>query len=73
MTIELRDSSGTVRCNFTSLTMGSTNSWITNNPACLSAGTYTPGDYLTIRLRMSSKNSAQVDVGNIVLNYLSNK
>ncbi len=73
MTIELRDSSGTVRCNFTSLTMGSTNSWITNNPTCLSAGTYTPGDYLTIRLRMSSKNSAQVDVGNIVLNYLSNK
>ncbi len=73
MTIELRDSSGTVRCNFTSLTMGSNNSWITNNPTCLSAGTYTPGDYLTIRLRMSSKNSAQVDVGNIVLNYLSNK
>lgn len=73
MSIELRDSSGTVRCNFTGLTMGSANSWITNTPNCLSAGTYTPGDYLTIRLRMSSKNSAQVDVGNIVLNYLSNK
>ena len=73
MTIELRDSSGTVRCNFTSLTMGSANTWITNTPNCLSAGTYTPGDYLTIRLRMWSANSASVDAGNIVLNYLSNK
>ena len=73
ITLELRDSSGTERCSFTSLTMGSANSWITNTPNCLSSGTYTPGDYLTMRLRMSSKNNAQVDVGNIVLNYLSNK
>lgn len=73
ITLELRDSSGTERCSFTSLTMGSANSWITNTPSCLSSGTYTPGDYLTMRLRMSSKNNAQVDVGNIVLNYLSNK
>lgn len=75
MTMELRDSSGTVRCNFTSITMGSANAWITNTPNCLSntGTTYTPGDYLTIRLRMSAKNGAKVDVGNIALNYLSNK
>lgn len=73
ITLELRDSGGNVQCNFTSLTMGSTNSWITNTPNCLASGTYTPGDYLTLRIRMSATNNANVDVGNIVLNYLSSK
>lgn len=73
ITLEVRDSSGTIQCNFTSLTMGSINTWITNTPNCLSSGTYTPGDYLTIRMRMSSRSNANTDVGNIVLNYLSNK
>lgn len=73
--LEVRDSSGTIICTHagTQLSMGSTNTWITNTPNCLGSGTYTPGDYLTIRLRMSSASSANTDVGNIVLNYLSNK
>ncbi len=73
ITLQLLDSSGSIRCNFTGLTMGSADTWVTNTPNCLSSGTYTAGDYLTIRLRMSSSNSANVDVGNIVLNYMSNK
>ena len=73
ITLELRDSGGTERCSFTSLNMGSTSTWVTNTPGCLSSGTYTPGDYLTMRIRMSSTNNANVDVGNIVLNYLSSK
>ena len=73
ITMELRDSSGTVQCNFTSLSMGSTDSWITNTPNCLSSGTYNAGDYITVRLRMSARSNANVAVGNIVLNYLSNK
>ena len=71
--IELRDSTGTVRCNFTTLSMGSINTWTTQTPNCLSAGTYSPGDYMTLRIRMSAANNANVDVGNIVLNYLSSK
>ncbi len=74
--LEVRDSSGTIRCTHaaTQLAMTAPN-WTTNTPNCLSNSgtTYTPGDYLTLRIRMSSKNGAQVDVGNIVLNYLSNK
>jgi|GEM_PF-1049321 len=72
--LELQDSTGTAVCTHvgTPLTMGNTN-WTTQTPSCISGGTYTAGDYLTIRLRMSARNNANVDVGNIVLNYLSNK
>lgn len=65
---ELRDSSGNVQCDFVSLATNT--AWVTHTPNCLS-GVYTPGDYLTMRIRVSSKDNASVDVGNIVLNYLS--
>lgn len=65
---ELRDSSGNVQCDFVSLATNT--AWVTHTPNCLS-GVYTPGDYLTMRIRMSSKDNSSVDVGNIVLNYLS--
>ena len=72
ITLEARDSSGTVQCNFVSVTPGSTSTWATNNSACtLSSGTYTAGDYITLRLRMQSPNSGDVRVGNINLSYLS--
>lgn len=66
--LELRDSTGSVQCDFVNLSTNTT--WVTHTPSCLS-GVYTPGDYLTMRIRVSSKDNASVDVGNIVLNYLS--
>lgn len=72
ITLEVRDSGGTVRCNFASVTPGSNNIWSTNSSACsLSAGTYTAGDYMTLRLRMQSPNGGDVRLGNISLSYLS--
>ncbi|MGK2896041.1 MAG: hypothetical protein ACSLEY_00350 [Candidatus Saccharimonadales bacterium] len=72
-TVELRDTSGTVICNFSALTMGSDNTWTTNNPSCLDNGTYSPNDSLIIRVRMSAKSDATLDLGDITLTYLSNK
>ena len=70
--LEARDSGGTVRCNFVSVTPGSTGTWTTNNSACtLSAGTYTAGDYMTLRIRMQSPTSGDVRIGNINVSYLS--
>ncbi|MFZ1483703.1 MAG: hypothetical protein WAS36_01690, partial [Candidatus Saccharimonadales bacterium] len=72
VTLEARDSSNTVQCNFVSVTPGSTSTWATNNTACtLAAGTYTAGDYMTLRIRMQSGTSGDTRIGNIVLNYLS--
>lgn len=72
ITLEARDSSNTVQCNFVSVTPGSTSTWATNNSACtLAAGTYTAGDYMTLRIRMQSGTSGDTRIGNIVLNYLS--
>lgn len=72
ITLEARDSSNGVQCNFVSVTPGSTGTWATNNSACtLSSGTYTAGDYMTLRMRMQSPNGGDVRIGNINLNYLS--
>ncbi len=72
ITLEARDSTGAVRCNFVSATPGSTNTWATNNTACtLSSGTYTPGDYMTLRIRMQSPTDGDIRIGNITLDYLS--
>lgn len=72
VTLEARDSTGAIRCNFVSVTPGSTNTWATNNSACtLSSGTYTAGDSITLRIRMQSPNAGDVRVGNIKLDYLS--
>ncbi|MEO6513661.1 MAG: right-handed parallel beta-helix repeat-containing protein, partial [Candidatus Saccharimonadales bacterium] len=71
-TMEVRDSGNTQICNFVAINPGSTLTWVANNTACtLSSGTYTPGDYLTIRVRLSSISNANIQVGNIVLNYKS--
>lgn len=72
ITLEARDSSNAVQCNFVSVTPGSTSTWTTNTSACtLSSGTYTAGDYLTFRIRMQSPNGGDVRIGNINLSYLS--
>ncbi|TAH32970.1 hypothetical protein EYC58_02335 [Candidatus Saccharibacteria bacterium] len=72
ITLEARDSSNTVQCNFVSVTPGSTSTWATNSSACtLSSGTYTAGDTMTLRIRMQSPASGDVRIGNINLSYLS--
>lgn len=72
ITLEARDSSNTVQCNFVSVTPGSTGTWATNNSACtLSSGTYTAGDQMTLRIRMQSPTGGDVRVGTINLSYLS--
>ena len=70
--IEARDSSNTVRCDFISVTPVATNAWATNNTGCtLDSGTYTAGDYMTLRVRMQSPTGGNVRVGAINLSYLS--
>ncbi|HVU59976.1 MAG TPA: hypothetical protein VHC98_04020 [Candidatus Saccharimonadales bacterium] len=76
--LEARDSSnnagsGTVICNYVNVTPGSASTWATNNSACtLSSGTYTPGSYMTLRIRLSATSAVSaVEVGNITLSYKS--
>ncbi len=70
--VEARDSADVQRCNFVSVTPGSASTWSANNSACtLSAGTYTPGDYMTLRFRLQAPTSGNTRVGNIVLTYNS--
>lgn len=72
ITLEARDSSDAQICNFVSVTPGSTGTWATNNTACtLSTGTYTAGDYITLRIKLQAPNAGNTRVGNITLNYLS--
>lgn len=72
ISLEARDSTGTVQCNFVDVTPGSTNTWATNTSACtLSTGTYTAGDTMTLRVRMQSASGGDTRIGNINLSYLS--
>jgi hypothetical protein len=73
--LELRDSTNSVETNvnFASVTPSSTSTWQTKTSGTVS-GTYTAGDYVTIRVRMYSTNTVPangVRIGNITLNYLS--
>ena len=70
--LEVRDSSDAQICNFVSVTPGASGAWATNNTACtLSTGTYTAGNYITLRLRLQAPNGGDTRVGNIILNYKS--
>lgn len=70
VTFELRDSSNTVIHNFVSVTPTANNTWQTKDPGTVT-GTYTAGDYLTIRVRMQSPTNGDIRIGNIYLDYLS--
>ncbi len=72
ITLETRDTGGTVICNFVSITPGSTITWTPNNTACtLSSGTYTPGGYMTMRIRLQTVSTGNTRIGNIVFSYNS--
>ena len=74
LNLEVRDTGGTVEgsYNFVSITPGSASTWTAYNIAAGGlAGTYSANGVLTLRIRMSSKSSANVRIGTITLNYLS--
>jgi len=59
--------------NFTDITPNATTTWQSKTPATTITGTYTPGDYITLRIRMYSPTGGDIRIGNVILNYLSNK
>jgi parallel beta-helix repeat protein len=72
ISLEARDSADSQICNFVAVTPGSTNTWTANTTGCtLSTGTYTAGDYITLRIRLQAPTSGNTRVGNIVLTYNS--
>jgi hypothetical protein len=68
--IEITDSNHTTAGTMTDITHGSTNTWAVKNPNVLT-GTYTAGDFFTIRLRLTSPTGGDIRVGNITLDYLA--
>lgn|GEM_PF-5882032 len=71
--LEVRDSSGSVETNdnFASVNPGSASTWTSTTGGGAIGGSYTAGGYMTMRIRMSAKNTANVRIGNITLTYLS--
>jgi hypothetical protein len=72
ITIEARDTAGTVvtGINFASITPTAATAWQTRSAGTIS-GTYTPGGYMTLRIRMVSPTSGDVRISNIKMDYLS--
>lgn len=72
VTIEARDTGGTVvsGINFASITPTSTGVWQIRSAGTIS-GTYTAGEYMTLRIRLQSPTGGDVRVGNITMDYLS--
>jgi hypothetical protein len=72
ITIEARDTAGTVvtGINFAAVTPTATTAWQTRSAGTIS-GTYTPGGYMTLRIRMVSPTSGDVRISNIKMDYLS--
>jgi parallel beta-helix repeat protein len=71
--LQLLDSGGTAPTgyDFVDATPGSTSTWTSFTPSTTISGTYTDGDYITLRLRLKAPTSGNVRIGNITLNYLS--
>jgi len=70
--LEVRDTAGTVETNnnFASVTPTTTTTW-QSRPGGSLGGTYTAGQVMTLRIRMTSPNAGDVRLGNITLNYYS--
>ncbi len=69
------DTAGTTICNNISVTPTAgynAGLWRAPSTACaLSSGTYTPGAYMTFRIKLQSPNGGDTRVGNIYLDYKS--
>lgn len=72
VTIEARDTAGTTvsGIDFASVTPTAATAWQTRSAGTIS-GTYTPGGYMTLRIRMVSPTSGDVRISNIKMDYLS--
>ncbi len=55
--------------NNTGLVSSVAGSWIESTNMTISGGTFNPGDWLTITLKVSADNSGGAEAGSIVLNY----
>lgn len=58
-------------CNYVGTTPASASTWTASGGSCTLAGSYSAGDTMTLRIRVTSSNSANVRVGNISLSYKS--
>lgn len=72
ISVEARDTAGAVisGVNFTDITPGTTDTWETQDVGAIS-GTFSSGEYMTLRIRMQANDGEQVRIGNINLTYLS--
>ena len=70
--LEIRDTTGGVETNnnFTSVTPTTTTTWQAR-PGGTLTGSYTAGQVMTLRIRLTSPNAGDVRLGNITLNYYS--
>lgn len=72
ISLTLLDSANDTQCDDVDVTPGSNTTWAQAGAGCnLSIGTYSAGDYITLRIRMQSPNGGDVRIGKIDLNYLS--
>lgn len=71
--IAIIDSNGNYDANYGSsyASPGSLSTSWSNVATSSLSGTYTRNDYFTIKIRMTAKNSANIQLGNITLNYYS--
>ncbi len=72
--VAVYDSAGVVVTNFNfSTPLAETTSWadITSSTVFGGSPTFTAGDYITVKVRMSARNSDSLRLGNLTLNYLS--
>lgn len=72
ITIEARDTAGTTEAgvSFATVTPTAANTWQTRSVGTI-AGTYTAGEYMTLRIRMTAPTTGDVRISTIKLAYLS--
>jgi hypothetical protein len=70
VSFQILNASGTADSNYNFGTFSQSTSWMDSASSNFS-GTYAAGDVITVKIRMSAKNSANLQIGTITLNYNS--
>jgi hypothetical protein len=70
VSFQILNASGTADTNYNYGSFSQSTSWSDSASSSFS-GTYAAGDVITIKIRMSAKNSANLQIGTITLNYNS--
>jgi hypothetical protein len=71
VSIQIRDTANSSAYAYTAQTIGSANTWTFVHPVGWTGGTFNADDTMTVRIRVSAKNGAQVNVGALALTYYS--